>query len=97
MLKLDLSNNQLDELPSAIAQLSALQYLDLSNNALKALLPEYGKLENLTHVNVSHNQITSLPVTNSHFFFFVLEILPDTFAYARRLFDDSRRLDSGAI
>ena len=62
LLRLDLSNNQLDELPAAISQLSTLQYLDLSNNALKALLPEYGKLESLTHVNVSHNQITSLPV-----------------------------------
>ena len=61
-MRLDLSNNQLDELPPAIAQLAALQHLDLSNNALKALLPEYGKLESLTHVNVSHNQITSLPV-----------------------------------
>lgn len=60
LVKLDLSFNQLDELPTALSQLGSLQYLDLSNNSLKALLPEYGKLENLTHVNVSNNQLQSL-------------------------------------
>ncbi|MGK7930025.1 MAG: leucine-rich repeat domain-containing protein [Microcystaceae cyanobacterium] len=58
---LDLSNNQLSELPQEIAQLSQLQQLDLSNNQLSELPPIFAQLSQLQQLDLSNNQLSKLP------------------------------------
>lgn len=58
---LDLSNNQLTELPGEIGHLTNLEYLNLSKNKLINLPEEIGRLTNLQELNVSNNQLTELP------------------------------------
>jgi hypothetical protein len=59
--KLNLSNNQLTDLPAEIGQLHSLRSLDLSCNQLTNLPAEIGQLHSLTKLFVSYNQLTSLP------------------------------------
>ena len=59
---LDLSGNQLEQMPSEIEKLERLKYLDLSNNRLFKLSPEITKLQNLTLLDLSNNQFTELPI-----------------------------------
>ena len=59
--KLDLSRNQLTQLPSEIGQLLLLQELDLSNNQLTQLSSEIGQLSSLQILDLDENQLTQLP------------------------------------
>jgi internalin A len=58
---LDLSCNQLTQLPPEIKELKDLKRLSLSNNRLTQLPPEIGKLKNLTELDLSYNWLTQLP------------------------------------
>ncbi|MEM7116871.1 MAG: COR domain-containing protein [Chloroflexota bacterium] len=60
-LKLDLSNNQLKNLPPEIGQLTNLTWLYLNGNRLKNLPSEIGQLSNLTLLDLSNNQLSHLP------------------------------------
>ena len=59
--ELDLSDNELESLPSEICQLTSLKELDLSYNALSSLPSEIGQLTNLTSLNLDANSLSSLP------------------------------------
>ncbi|MBE8988171.1 COR domain-containing protein [Nostoc sp. LEGE 12450] len=59
--ELDLSDNQLSNLPPEITQLSNLIRLDLSDNQLSSLPPETSQLSNLLWLDLHNNQLSSLP------------------------------------
>ena len=58
--KLDLSANQIRELPAQIGQLRQLRSLALHFNQIDALPPEFFRLEQLTELNLAQNQIQIL-------------------------------------
>lgn len=58
--KLDLSNNQLEELPTELGQLERLQYLDISNNGLQVFPPEFGNLRALIVFKADANKLRAL-------------------------------------
>jgi len=59
--KLDLSYNQLSELPAEITRLTNLTTLDLSGNQLSELPAEIGQLAKLTTLYLGGNQLSALP------------------------------------
>ncbi|MGB5915648.1 MAG: leucine-rich repeat domain-containing protein, partial [Phormidesmis sp.] len=69
--ELDLSGNELKELPAEIGQLTQLEKLTLGKfdeqtfqsvgNQLSSLPAEIGQLQNLSQLYLSHNQLSSLP------------------------------------
>ncbi len=60
-LDLDLSRQNLDELPDEIGELTNLQSLNLSRNQLTALPESLGNLTNLQALELSHTQLADLP------------------------------------
>lgn len=59
---LDLSNKQLDKLPSYVLNMNNLQILNLSNNNLTGAFPaEIRHLKNLKELIVSNNKMTGVP------------------------------------
>ena len=84
--ELNLSSNELTELPPEITKLTNLTTLDLSYNQLTELPPEITKLTNLTTLDLSHNQqielspditkltnLTTLKLNDNQ----LMELLPD--------------------
>lgn len=65
--RLDLSENQLAELPNRLHKLTALDYLDLSTNKLTKVDAALAQLTRLSYLNLSHNQLTELPATFKQF------------------------------
>jgi hypothetical protein len=55
LIILELTNNQLTELPPEIGNLTKLKYLDLYNNNLKELPKEIGELKNLENLSLKEN------------------------------------------
>ncbi|WKX92874.1 hypothetical protein Q1695_010701 [Nippostrongylus brasiliensis] len=58
---LELSQNQIKELPPTIGGFSLLKQLHLSENLLSELPDEIGALKNLEVLNLQRNMLTSLP------------------------------------
>lgn len=58
---LDLSNKQLNRLPSAITCLTALKYLNMSHNQLESIPQEIYALPSLKTIDISWNHITKIP------------------------------------
>jgi internalin A len=61
VIRLDLSNKNLSQLPSEIWQLTSLQQLFLVSNELCELPPEIGQLTSLQQLYLSYNQLSQLP------------------------------------
>ena len=59
--KLNLSGQNLRNIPSEIAQLQNLTELNLSNNQLSSIPPEISQLQSLTQLYLSDNQLSSIP------------------------------------
>ena len=59
--KLDLSGQDIRELPSEIGQLRQLQVVDCNDNLLTSLPAEIRQVNQLQELNCSRNQLTSLP------------------------------------
>ena len=58
--KLDLSNNLIEKVPSAIGKCEEMTSLNLSDNNISAGLHSIGKLQNLVELNLSWNKIKEL-------------------------------------
>ena len=71
IVTVDLSSNQIAELPPQISNLMALKKLDIHDNCLTFLPHELGQLQNLNRVDLSRNKIC--------------KPLPDTFGSLRAL------------
>ncbi len=61
LTSLNLSGNNLTEIPGEIAQLNYLTDLDLSNNRIKLLRTEIFSMSKLAHLNLCANYIKTLP------------------------------------
>ncbi|KAI5065188.1 hypothetical protein GOP47_0019883 [Adiantum capillus-veneris] len=61
LVSLDLSRNQLKNLPGSIGELENLEVLDLQSNQLSMLPDAIGLLMNLKVLNVSGNMLVALP------------------------------------
>ena len=59
--QLDLSCNQLTEIPKEIGNLYKLQELNLSSNKLTEIPKEIGNLQNLQELNLSFNKLKEIP------------------------------------
>jgi len=59
--ELDMSNNELHDIPEQIAQLTALRRLNLSGNALRKLPPAISQLAALEILDLKYNEIAKLP------------------------------------
>lgn len=59
---LNLSSNQIRDLPPEICQLSGLESLELKHNLMKGLPSKFGRLKSLKILNLSSNQFDQLPV-----------------------------------
>jgi internalin A len=59
--QLDLSGQEITELPQSIGRLTQLRSLNLSNNGLTDLPASLGQLTDLQTVGLSENQLTALP------------------------------------
>lgn len=60
---LDISKNNIQELPSWIGEFSELGFIDLSENQLRELPPEISLMEHLIVLCLENNQLRSLPET----------------------------------
>jgi hypothetical protein len=58
---LDLSDNEISEIPDAIAELKNLTTLDLSDNEISEIPDAIAKLKNLTELFLYDNQISEIP------------------------------------
>ncbi|MCU0446062.1 MAG: leucine-rich repeat domain-containing protein [Microscillaceae bacterium] len=59
---LDVSNNHLKRLPSALNQLNDLEYLNISFNQITALPTDFAKLQKLQVLNLENNTFRNLPI-----------------------------------
>src|SRR5262249_6140814 len=61
LVALEVSENDLTELPREIGQLTGLMLLDVSRNRLTSLPAAIGQLPNLATLRVDHNPLTAPP------------------------------------
>lgn len=59
--KLNLSNNEIKEIPIELSMLKYLKNLDISNNKITQLYSKTFDLRNLTSLNLNNNKIRTLP------------------------------------
>ena len=61
LIKLDLSQSVITQLPEELGQLTSLQALDLQSNQLTHIPPELGQLASLQALDLQSNQLTHIP------------------------------------
>ena len=61
MVKLDLSNLGLTEIPYEVFELTNLEQLYINNNSINNIPAEISRLTNLVDINLSNNCVTSVP------------------------------------
>src|SRR5205807_5990757 len=61
LIKLDLSQSDITQLPEELGQLASLQELSLSGNQLTHIPAELGQLASLQELSLSDNQLTHIP------------------------------------
>ncbi len=61
LVNVDLSNNQIQQLPTTASNLTRLEKLVLHHNGLKGLPENFTLLQNLEKIDVSHNDLTVFP------------------------------------
>ena len=61
IIQLDLSDNNLSELPAVLFQCLNLEQLNLSQNQLSELPEALGRFIKLRHLNLSQNNLEGLP------------------------------------
>ncbi|RXG52318.1 Leucine-rich repeat protein 1 [Armadillidium vulgare] len=66
LVNLDLSNNNISELPFSIGKLKKLKILNLSRNKLVQLPYSFGRLRKLQELRVAKNEISYFPLTMLH-------------------------------
>ena len=59
--KLDMSHNDLVEVPDWVKQMTSLRELNLSYNQISALPWEFANLKCLQRLSIAHNQVTGFP------------------------------------
>lgn len=59
--ELNLSDNQISEIPDEFYQINKLEKLDLSNNLIRTISVLIRNFQNLTNLNLSQNLISTLP------------------------------------
>lgn len=64
--KLNVSHNQLQDLPNTLGDCGDLEFLDVSHNLLTEFPQAFGKLERLKILNSSHNKLTKLFTGDVH-------------------------------
>ena len=60
---LNISGNQLKDLPATLFKLEQLKFLDLSNNQLSVLPDTVGEAKSLVELRVVNNKLEKLPET----------------------------------
>jgi hypothetical protein len=58
--RLQLTNNQLTDIPPELSDMSGLLYLHLENNQLTSIPPELGNLTELETLHLENNELTGL-------------------------------------
>jgi internalin A len=66
LTELDLSDQQITEIPKEIGDLISLQYLGLNNNQIAKLPESIGNLSSLLHLDINKNQIVEIPESISN-------------------------------
>jgi internalin A len=66
LTELDLSDQQIAEIPKEIGDLISLQYLGLNNNQIAKLPESIGNLSSLLHLDINKNQIVEIPESISN-------------------------------
>lgn len=103
--KLDLSHQELTEVPAGIAGLRQLRVLDLSYNNLTSIPDFLLKLPRLRTLAIGHNAITSLPLNlaSSSLENLIADyncidfILPSSFSGLRKLILSHNRINVGIV
>jgi Leucine-rich repeat (LRR) protein len=80
LLVLDVTGNNIEQLPDSVGELEGLNMLIVSSNRLKSLPDNVGRLKNLVNLYASNNQLESLPESVGE-----LKGLLYLFAYNNRL------------
>lgn len=94
LLVLDISSNQLTELPSCIISLTQLQELYINNNKIKKLPEAIGNLSNLMVLDASNNQLQELPTSLCQLELVVLSIRNNQLPHSLQHGTGSYRMNS---
>lgn len=79
---LNISKNQIEELPSEIGALQNLKYINVSSNRLHSLPRSLGNCRKIESLDIANNKnLTELPVTLGNLIYLVNLVADDTITY----------------